>query len=192
MRRRLGRLRGEGSARHSGLASGSPVASPRMHHVHWPRTQSRLLAEARNLLGGNGILLENYVIRHIADIEAIYTFEGTETIQTLLVGRDITGLSVQLSHRHARWTGFAHTKEERRMEFPASRCRACPTGQHRHLGGGRCVDPCLRHRCGGKVSPGSAWTRTTLPLEARFLPTGSPRDLTLTFTVAQGNRQRRF
>ena len=52
-----------------------------------------MLAEARNLLGGNGILLENHVIRHMADIEAIYTFEGTETIQTLLVGRDITGLS---------------------------------------------------------------------------------------------------
>ena len=52
-----------------------------------------VLAEARNLLGGNGILLENHVIRHFTDIEAIYTFEGTEAIQTLLVGRDITGLS---------------------------------------------------------------------------------------------------
>ena len=52
-----------------------------------------VLAEARNLLGGNGILLEHHVIRHMADIEAVYTFEGTETIQTLLVGRDITGVS---------------------------------------------------------------------------------------------------
>jgi glutaryl-CoA dehydrogenase len=52
-----------------------------------------VLAEARNLMGGNGILLENHVIRHMVDIEAIYTYEGTETIQTLLVGRDITGLS---------------------------------------------------------------------------------------------------
>src|SRR5246127_1378924 len=51
-----------------------------------------VLAEARNLLGGNGILLENHVIRHMADIEAIYTFEGTETIQTLIVGRHITGM----------------------------------------------------------------------------------------------------
>ena len=51
-----------------------------------------VLAEARNLLGGNGILLENHVIRHMADIEAIYTFEGTETIQTLIVGRHITGV----------------------------------------------------------------------------------------------------
>jgi glutaryl-CoA dehydrogenase len=52
-----------------------------------------VLAEARNLLGGNGILLEHHVIRHMADIEAVYTFEGTETIQTLIVGRDITGVS---------------------------------------------------------------------------------------------------
>jgi glutaryl-CoA dehydrogenase len=50
-----------------------------------------VVAEARNLLGGNGILLDNHVIRHMADMEAIYTLEGTETIQTLIVGRDITG-----------------------------------------------------------------------------------------------------
>jgi glutaryl-CoA dehydrogenase len=52
-----------------------------------------VLAEARNLLGGNGILLENHVMRHMADMEAIFTFEGTETIQTLIVGRHITGSS---------------------------------------------------------------------------------------------------
>jgi glutaryl-CoA dehydrogenase len=51
-----------------------------------------VIAEARDLLGGNGILLENHVIRHMADIEAIHTFEGTETMQTLIVGRDITGI----------------------------------------------------------------------------------------------------
>jgi glutaryl-CoA dehydrogenase len=48
--------------------------------------------EARDLLGGNGILLDNHVMRHLADVEAIHTYEGTETIQTLLVGRDITGV----------------------------------------------------------------------------------------------------
>jgi glutaryl-CoA dehydrogenase len=53
----------------------------------------QVIAQARDLLGGNGILLENHVIRHMADIEAIHTFEGTETIQTLIVGRDITGVS---------------------------------------------------------------------------------------------------
>jgi glutaryl-CoA dehydrogenase len=44
------------------------------------------------MLGGNGILLDNHVIRHMADLEAIHTFEGTEAIQTLIVGRDITGV----------------------------------------------------------------------------------------------------
>jgi glutaryl-CoA dehydrogenase len=56
-------------------------------------TKSRaILAEARDLLGGNGILLDFHVIRQMVDLEAIHTFEGTETIQTLIVGRDITGI----------------------------------------------------------------------------------------------------
>jgi glutaryl-CoA dehydrogenase len=49
-------------------------------------------AEARDMLGGNGILLENHVIRHMADVEALHTYEGTETMQTLIVGREITGI----------------------------------------------------------------------------------------------------
>ncbi len=52
----------------------------------------QLCAMARDMLGGNGILIENHVIRHMADIEAIHTYEGTETMQTLIVGRDITGV----------------------------------------------------------------------------------------------------
>jgi glutaryl-CoA dehydrogenase len=52
-----------------------------------------VISEARDLLGGNGILLENHVIRHISDIEVLHTYEGTETMQTLIVGRDITGVS---------------------------------------------------------------------------------------------------
>jgi glutaryl-CoA dehydrogenase len=51
-----------------------------------------VIAEARDLLGGNGVLLENHVIRHMGDIEVIHTYEGTETMQTLIVGRDITGI----------------------------------------------------------------------------------------------------
>jgi glutaryl-CoA dehydrogenase len=49
-------------------------------------------ALAREVLGGNGILLEYHVARHMADMEALYTYEGTAEIQTLIVGRDITGL----------------------------------------------------------------------------------------------------
>jgi alkylation response protein AidB-like acyl-CoA dehydrogenase len=51
------------------------------------------LGEARDLLGGNGILLDFHVIRHMTDIESIHTYEGTESMQTLIVGRDITGIS---------------------------------------------------------------------------------------------------
>jgi glutaryl-CoA dehydrogenase len=56
------------------------------------RKARQVILEARDLLGGNGILLENHVMRHLADIEALHTYEGTETIQTLLVGREITGV----------------------------------------------------------------------------------------------------
>ena len=53
------------------------------------RKARQVIAEARDLLGGNGIcrFSEEW------DIEAIHTYEGTETIQTLIVGRDITGVS---------------------------------------------------------------------------------------------------
>ena len=60
--------------------------------LHNTRTARRVIAEARDILGGNGILLEHHVVRHMGDIEVIHTYEGTETIQTLIVGRDITGV----------------------------------------------------------------------------------------------------
>jgi glutaryl-CoA dehydrogenase len=56
------------------------------------RKARQICADARDMLGGNGILLENHVIRHMTDVEAIHTYEGTETMQTLIVGRDITGM----------------------------------------------------------------------------------------------------
>lgn len=60
---------------------------------HNTRAARRVASTARDLLGGNGILLENVVMQHLADIEAIHTYEGTESIQALLIGRDITGMS---------------------------------------------------------------------------------------------------
>jgi glutaryl-CoA dehydrogenase len=60
--------------------------------LHNTRKARAVIAEARDLLGGNGVLLENHVIRHMGDIEVIHTYEGTETMQTLIVGRDITGV----------------------------------------------------------------------------------------------------
>jgi glutaryl-CoA dehydrogenase len=50
------------------------------------------VAWARELMGGNGILLENDAIRFFADVEALYSYEGTREINTLVVGRAITGV----------------------------------------------------------------------------------------------------
>jgi glutaryl-CoA dehydrogenase len=48
---------------------------------------------ARELMGGNGILLENHVGRYVADAEAIYSYEGTREVNSLIVGRAVTGAS---------------------------------------------------------------------------------------------------
>lgn len=53
-------------------------------------------ATARELLGGNGILQDYEIMRHLCDLEAVYTYEGTHEINTLVVGREITGLSAFL------------------------------------------------------------------------------------------------
>lgn len=61
--------------------------------VHNTRAAREIASNARDLLGGSGILLENRVIRHRSDIEALHTYEGTDTMQSLIVGRSITGTS---------------------------------------------------------------------------------------------------
>src|SRR5271163_3911855 len=81
---RLSQLQDEGHAedRHSSLAKA--FCTVRMREtVGW----------ARELLGGNGILLEHNVGRFVADAEAIYSYEGTREMNTLIVGRSLTGLS---------------------------------------------------------------------------------------------------
>jgi glutaryl-CoA dehydrogenase len=81
---RLSQLQDEGLAedRHSSLAKA--FCTVRMREtVGW----------ARELLGGNGILLEHNVGRFVADAEAIYSYEGTREMNTLIVGRAITGMS---------------------------------------------------------------------------------------------------
>ena len=50
------------------------------------------VALARDLHGGNGILLENHVARYFCDTEAIYSYEGTNEINSLIVGRAVTGV----------------------------------------------------------------------------------------------------
>lgn len=57
------------------------------------RGARRVAQIARDMLGGNGILLEHRVMRHFADVEALHTYEGTESVQALILGRDLTGYS---------------------------------------------------------------------------------------------------
>jgi glutaryl-CoA dehydrogenase len=57
------------------------------------RKARRICLDARDLMGGNGILYEYHVARHWADLEAVYTYEGTDSINSLIVGREITGHS---------------------------------------------------------------------------------------------------
>ncbi|MFI7000191.1 acyl-CoA dehydrogenase family protein [Nocardia sp. NPDC050175] len=81
---RLSQLQDQGRAedRHSSLAKA------------WCTVRMReTVGYARELLGGNGILLEHNVGRFVADAEAIYSYEGTREMNTLIVGRAITGLS---------------------------------------------------------------------------------------------------
>ena len=49
--------------------------------------------EARRLLGGNGILAEYASMRHMANLESVYTYEGTHDIHTLVLGHAITGIA---------------------------------------------------------------------------------------------------
>jgi hypothetical protein len=74
------------------------AAAHRVRRYRRPRRISHGPADAAAerevlLLGGNGILLENHVGRFVADAEAIYSYEGTREINTLIVGRAITGTS---------------------------------------------------------------------------------------------------
>ena len=49
--------------------------------------------EARRLLGANGILIEYHSMRHLANLESVYTYEGTHDMHSLILGQEITGLA---------------------------------------------------------------------------------------------------
>ena len=57
------------------------------------REGMKVARAARDILGGRGILADHHVIRHLCDLEAVSTLEGTETIHTLITGQDLTGIS---------------------------------------------------------------------------------------------------
>jgi glutaryl-CoA dehydrogenase len=79
---RLAQLQADGRAQDQHSALAKAFCTVRMRET---------VGYARELLGGNGILLENHVGRFVADAEAIYSYEGTREMNTLIVGRSITG-----------------------------------------------------------------------------------------------------
>lgn len=79
---RLGQLRAQGRMT-IGMAS--------LAKMHNAQRAYRVVSDARDILGGNGVLLEYHVARHLADMAAVYTYDGTDTILSLIVGREITG-----------------------------------------------------------------------------------------------------
>lgn len=52
-----------------------------------------ICSEARDILAGNGLLQENHVARHMTDMEIVDPYEGTDSIQSLILGRALTGIS---------------------------------------------------------------------------------------------------
>ena len=74
----------------SGAMTGPMASLAKLHNV---RNAKLVCSEARDILGGNGLLLDFHVARHLTDLEIVDTYEGTDTIQSLIIGRDLTGVS---------------------------------------------------------------------------------------------------
>jgi glutaryl-CoA dehydrogenase len=81
---RLARLKDEGKLKPA------QVSLAKRQNVKKALEAARL---ARDILGGSGITLEYHAIRHMLNLETVYTYEGTHDIHTLVLGREITGLS---------------------------------------------------------------------------------------------------
>ena len=73
-----------------GKLTGPMASLAKMYNAQKAR---QVCLEARDILGGNGLLLEYHVARHMTDMEVVHTYEGTDSIQSLIVGRDVTGIS---------------------------------------------------------------------------------------------------
>ena len=74
----------------AGRMTAAMASLAKMNHAAKARA---IVADARDILGGDGILVEHHIARHHADMEAVFSFEGTDSVQALIVGRAITGLS---------------------------------------------------------------------------------------------------
>ncbi len=80
----LGRLKDAGTVRPT------QISMAKMSNV---KAALEIARSARSILGANGISLEYPVIRHLTNLETVYTYEGTHEVHTLAIGQDITGLS---------------------------------------------------------------------------------------------------
>jgi glutaryl-CoA dehydrogenase len=78
-----------GRLKDAGQADSAMISLLKMNNVGKARQIAPL---ARDLLGGNGILLDYRVIEHMADIEGVFTYEGTNDINMLVVGQAVTGM----------------------------------------------------------------------------------------------------
>ncbi len=80
----LGRLKDQGKV------TPARVSMAKRNNVHIACECAR---EARRLLGGNGILIEYHSMRHMANLESVYTYEGTHDMHSLILGQEITGIA---------------------------------------------------------------------------------------------------
>jgi glutaryl-CoA dehydrogenase len=79
----LGRLKDQGKA------TSARISMAKLNNVNVAR---EICSRARTILGANGILGEYPVMRHMANLESVYTYEGTHDVHTLIVGEAITGI----------------------------------------------------------------------------------------------------
>lgn len=81
---RVGRLKDENKAKHF------HISFAKRHNVAMALKTAR---KARTILGANGISSEYHSMRHACNLESVYTYEGTDEIHTLIIGKEITGVS---------------------------------------------------------------------------------------------------
>lgn len=79
----LGRLKDQGEIRSEQVSVGK---------LNNARESLKIARECRSILGGNGVTLEYPIIRHMNNLESVFTYEGTNEMHTLVVGQALTGL----------------------------------------------------------------------------------------------------
>ena len=79
-----------GRLKDAGTFTPQQVSLAKRNNVH---IATEIAREARRLLGANGILAEYGAMRHMANLESVYTYEGTHDVHTLILGQAVTGIN---------------------------------------------------------------------------------------------------